>query len=303
LHKKKKCPLFLLSFFLPLGLRAPLPNALAQQIFTSILLLEASSFTTQAHAISDVDFSSPYYLALDKSDDSLYLSDRNDVVCACMNNNRVLRIPSPGVRATQVFGQVNFAAFNGQASQTGLSRPKGVALDNVGNVFVADSLNNRVLMYLKGGAITGQAAQVVFGQPDFTLIGAGTSFAQMSNPIGVAVSLMDGALYVADSSNDRIMKFVRPFASNGSPAVQVYTAGLDDPQGLVLDPSDNLYCSNAGNNRIFLFLRGSTVVAQSFGGTGLPTAASLTTLNLLAGLAMDSASNLYAADFGYNSVL
>ncbi len=133
----------------------------------------------------------------------------------------------------------------------------------------------------------------MFGQTDFASKNIGASLAQMNNPIGLAVSLIDGALYVADSSNFRILKFLPPFQPSRQSARLVYTtatAPLTEPQCLVLDSSDNLYCSDA-SHWIFMFLRGSTTVARRFGGPdgGTPSAS---TLNLPGGLALDSASNL-----------
>lgn len=111
--------------------------------------------------------------------------------------------------------------------------PKGIALDGAGNVYVADSANNRVVKFTSAGVT----------QAFVTLGGGGV-------PTGVAV---DGAnyLYAADSHNHE----VQMFDSTGAAVTQFGAADLSGAQGIALDSSGNLYVSDAPNNRVVKFNR------------------------------------------------
>ena len=99
------------------------------------------------------------------------------------------------------------------------------------------------------------------------------------------------------------MKFLRPFQNFGQAAGLIYTSpAFIEVQGLALDAADNLYCSDGISNFIFVFLRGSTTVARTIGGTS-STGPTASTLNGPAGIAFDSAWNLYVADFFNHRVL
>ncbi len=109
--------------------------------------------------------------------------------------------------------------------------PKGIALDGAGNVYVADSANDRVVKFNSAGVT--QAA--------VTLVSSGV-------PTGMAV---DGAgyLYAADNHNHE----VQMFDSSGAAVTQFGAADLSGAQGIALDSSGNLYVSDAANNRVVKF--------------------------------------------------
>src|SRR5205814_5649306 len=93
-------------------------------------------------------------------------SSRN-VFVADTDNTRVLLSPRDATSATRVYGQADFSANSANAggvSETSLSHPSGLAVDASGNLFVADSLNRRVLAY----ASDATAASRVYGQPSLT---------------------------------------------------------------------------------------------------------------------------------------
>jgi uncharacterized protein (TIGR03437 family) len=142
-------------------------------------------------------------------------------------NHRVLRVP-PG-------GSVQTAAGNGAAGLAGdgaaarvaqLSGPVACAADASGNLFVADTGNDRIRKIAANGTIT-------------------TAVSGLSGPRGVAA---DGAgnLWIADSGNHRICLW--------SPAGGLQTViGPDDvhsPGGLALDGAGGLYVADTGNNRV-----------------------------------------------------
>jgi len=131
-------------------------------------------------------------------------------------NNRVVRFPAAsttGAAATIALGQPNLtsnAANNGGLSASSLSNPNAVIVDNSGNVWVADTGNNRVLEF-RAPLATGMAASVALGQPDFVSngtnqgLGAPTS-ATLSAPAGLQVTDAN-ALLVGDTGNNRSVVF------------------------------------------------------------------------------------------------
>lgn len=194
--------------------------------------------------------------------------------------------------ADAVFGQSgNFAGSicnqNSSPSADTLCSPRGVSLDPSGDLFVADSWNNRVLEYLApftGGAGSGTpgatgdtTADVVFGQAgSFTTSSTGTGAAGLNRPHSV-VADATGDVYIADGDNLRVLEFSAPvgttpsanmvFGQNGSFTARV--CGDDDynfnqprpsadslcfPRGMALDQSSgNLFVVDGGGNRILKY--------------------------------------------------
>src|SRR5439155_4689672 len=93
------------------------------------------------------------------------------------SNNRVLEYVPPfstGMAASLVIGQSSFNTQVHAASQTGLYNPDGVRFDSNGDLWVADSNNNRTLEYVPPFA-DNMPASLVIGQPDFTTSQGGIS--------------------------------------------------------------------------------------------------------------------------------
>ena len=182
--------------------------------------------------------------------------------------------------------------------------PNGLALDTAATppmIYVADTLNNRVLAWKSATAFTnGQTADLVIGQPDqytTTPSGPSTTFTTgLSYPTGLAV--YNGDLYVADSGNNRILRYKAPFTQYaqtgsyptpdlyiGQPSLKSKTAdypsGSPTAQGLALstgsgvllaalafDSGGNLWVTDSGNRRVLEFK-----AADVASGGGLLTAA------------------------------
>jgi len=223
-----------------------------------------------------------------------------------------------------------------------LNAPQGVALDTSVNppiVYIADTGNNRVLAFqyntqLKPGAF----ADLVLGQTDrFSNIqqGPGTSLTTgLRFPTGLAVD-STGNLYIADTGNNRIVRFPRPFSqpagyqfpdfvigqlsfsvgsSNQALAVSASTLSLYPNSfigrtGLAFDASGNLWVADTGNNRVLRFpsstLKTGTngpsadlAVGQAdlISATPALSATSKTALTRPTGVNFDSSGNLYVSD-------
>ena len=240
----------------------------------------------------------PQGVAIDASTtpNGLYVADRS--------NNRVLGYKDAatfvnGGPADLVIGQPDFystASNSGGTSGSSLYNPVGVAVDGSGNLYVADSGNNRVLEYNAPFAgcgsfpCVGGSANIVFGQADNltsnTANNGGVSANSLNGPWGVAVDAR-GDLYVADYSNNRVLEYNTPltsstanmvFGQGGSFASNALNSGglsansLSGPIGVAVDASGDLYVADYSNNRVLEYdaplTKGSMYLTQMRDGAG-----------------------------------
>jgi uncharacterized protein (TIGR03437 family) len=196
-------------------------------------------------------------------------------------NNRVLgfrdaRTAKPGDRADLVIGQpdhlraqCNYPANNADTpTESSLCRPVGLALDEQGNLYVADSGNARVLRFPAPFAAPRPLprADLVLGQATYTAKITDPTARTLSFPYGVAVSR--NGLLVSDAAHNRVLYFERgPTGfSLGMPARRVFgqpdfltaTPGalenrLNGPLHIAADVEDRLYVADAGNHRVLVF--------------------------------------------------
>jgi hypothetical protein len=110
--------------------------------------------------------------------------------------------PDTSTTATIVFGQASMTSSTAGCSASALNQPIGIALNSNSDLFVADSLNNRVVVFPAGST----TATTVFGQTGLTANlqnGGGESASSLNVPQSVAVA--GNAVYIADSSNNRVL--------------------------------------------------------------------------------------------------
>jgi hypothetical protein len=137
-------------------------------------------------------------------------TDGTRVAVADTGNHRVLiwnTFPTTnGQAADLVLGQSDFglSTVPSTPSASSMNGPRGVYFDGT-HFFVADTGNNRVLVWNGFPTAKGQAADFVIGQPDFTSKTFGTSDHQLGLPRGITVA--SGALFVADYQNNRVLVF------------------------------------------------------------------------------------------------
>lgn len=172
-----------------------------------------------------------------------------------------------GANADAVLGQPDFATFTAATTRSGLRGPAGIAVDLAGNLFVADTGNNRVLIFSDAETLmNGSPADIVLGQlldMDST-VGSG-SFG-METPVGVAVN-DQGTLFVSDQGNDRIVLFLNAAAKGDGGAADgvLGQADLDTQgaaavdrgfltvQGLWADGNRRLWAADPGRSRVLRF--------------------------------------------------
>ena len=191
-------------------------------------------------------------------------------------------------------GTAGYSGDNVLATSTELNQPYGVAIDSSGNLFIADSKNNRVRMVAPSGNIT-------------------TIASGLNGPVGVAVDSSTGYIYFSDTSNFVVRKYdpsipsVTIFAGNvGAPGIigdggPALSANLDYPYGLAVG-SGYLYIAQMGFSSVVRKVDLLTNTISRVAGTGSPGftgdggAAISANLNYPQGVAVDSSGNLYIAD-------
>src|ERR1035437_9652640 len=122
---------------------------------------------------------------------NLFISDRN--------NNRIRKVNANGIITTVAgSGSSSFFGDGGAAINAALNQPWGVAVDNSGNLFIADRFNNRIRKVDTNGIITTVAGN---GSSSFFGDGGAATNAALNYPFGVAVDA-EGNLLIADTSNN-----------------------------------------------------------------------------------------------------
>jgi len=236
-----------------------------------------------------------------------------NVYVAERENDRVRRIAPDGTietfAGTGVFGN---GGDGGPATAAQLREPSDVAVDSVGNVYVADQHNHRIRRIAPDGTISTIAGTGVEG---FGGDGGPAKAAQLNRPVGVALDAA-GNVYVADVFNHRIRRIapdgtiatiagtgVAGFSGDGRPAT---AAQLSQPVRAAVDLAGNVYIADLANHRIRRVATDGMISTfagtgvEGFGGDGGPAAAAQ--LDRPAGVALDAAGNLYIADSGNHRV-
>jgi sugar lactone lactonase YvrE len=228
---------------------------------------------------------------------NLYIADQR--------NSRIRKVTRGGLIST-VAGTGTISGDGGPATSAQLNSPGGIALDVAGNLYIADSSNNRIRKVTADGVISTVAGNGILG---FSGDGGPATWARLNSPYGVAVDVA-GILYIADTGNSRIRKVTADgvistvagngiwgFGGDGGPAT---SAQLNSPDGVAVDWGGNLYIADSTNGRIRKVNAGgviSTVAGNGntgFGGDGGP--ATSAQLSFPSGVALDAAGNLYIAD-------
>ncbi|PYI84021.1 MAG: hypothetical protein DME26_13875, partial [Verrucomicrobia bacterium] len=193
---------------------------------------------------SEAQFWSPYGVAVD-STANVYVADSYD--------NTIRKVTPTGVVTTLAGRAGSVGSADGTGSAARFYNPSGVAVDSVGNVYVADTDNNTIRKVSPTGVVTtlaGNAAITnVFGYPEGGFADGGGSAARFNGPGGVAVDSADN-VYVADTANHTIRK-VTPAGvvttlagragSDGSADGTGSAARFSNPSGVAVDGAGNVY--------------------------------------------------------------
>jgi ABC-type branched-subunit amino acid transport system substrate-binding protein len=247
-------------------------------------------------------FLDPEGLAIDRIG-NLYLTDAI--------GNRIRHI-SPDGTASTIAGTGAAGYMDGPASSAQFNHPSGIALDDVGNLFVADSFNHSIRVVRPDGTVSKLAGSGMAGYRD----GQGTQ-AQFNQPMGLALS-PSGVLYVADSMNNRIRAIspegmVTTLAGSGEkgsvdgPSTH---AQFDFPMYVSISPDGNIYasegCELGGKSKPAIRRITPEDVVTTITGNRLKGRAdgpvSEAGFSCPMGLAFDTEGNLYVADAGNDRI-
>ena len=231
-------------------------------------------YTGDGGPATSATLDAPHGLAIDGAG-NLYIADSA--------NNVIRRIDgATGVITTVVGnGTQGYGGDGGLPTAAELDTPNEVAFDTAGNLYIADTLNQRVRMV---SATTGLITTVAGnGTAGFAGDGGAATAAELNQPYALAFDAA-GHLYIADSANNRVREIsggtittiagdgAQGFSGDGGPAT---AATMYSPSGLAFDPAGNLYIADTQNSRVRKVVQGTinTILgngADKFSGDGGP---------------------------------
>ncbi|MGI9026924.1 MAG: hypothetical protein ACR2GP_15365 [Burkholderiaceae bacterium] len=266
-------------------------------VTTTLAGLAGTPGTTDGPAAT-ARFNTPIAVAVDASG-TVYVAD--------FVNSTIRKITSAGVVSTLAGTAGSRGAVNGTGAAASFNGPIALAVDGVGNVYVADSGNQLIRRITPAGVVSTYAG--IANQAGSADGPAGS--ATFRGPSGVAVDAA-GNVYVGDSGNSTIRKIDTTLAvstiagSVGNPGSidGIGTAALlNNPTGVVADTSGNVYVVDSGNGTVRKITAGvvTTVVGVADGRIGILTCALPGRLAFPFQIAIDAAGTLFVT--GANGVL
>jgi trimeric autotransporter adhesin len=199
-------------------------------------------------------------------------------------NSRIRMVTkSTGIISTVAgTGSYGYRGDGGIATSASLNFPRGVAIDASGNLYIADTDNNRIRMVTKSTGIISTVAGT--GSSGYSGDGGLATSAALNYPRGVAIDA-SANIYIADFYNYRIRMvtkstgIISTVAGTGSSGYSgdgglATSAALNYPYGVAIDASGNIYIADTHNHRIrmlSLYLRDIAFPSPSSIVTAVPT--------------------------------
>jgi trimeric autotransporter adhesin len=195
--------------------------------------------------------SAPAAIAVDR-DDNIYI--------ALPRNGRIRKVTRKNGFITTVAGNgtTGFSGDGGLATSATLFQPYGVAVDQSGNIYIADSSNHRIRLVTQGtGIITTLAGD---GSSGYSGDGGPAASAQFNNPRDVSIDA-SGNVYISDTYNHRVRVvtkrtgIITTIAGVGTPSYggdggKSTSAQIYDPHGIAVDGSGSIFIADENNNRL-----------------------------------------------------
>jgi hypothetical protein len=286
--------IFLVSTFLSVT-----TNKINGQNIYTIAGIGTYGFSGDGAAATSAQLKAPNGVAVDASG-NIYVADRD--------NHRIRKINTTGIISTIAgTGVAGYSGDGGMAINAQLDTPWGVAVDGIGNVYIADYVNSRIRKVNTSGVIT-----TVAGIGNIS--GGGDGFAANISYVGYPSNIAldaTGNLYIAEYGANGVIRKVNlsgiistfagipgyGFSGDGGPATN---AKFNGPTAIAFDGSGNTYIADFNNNRIRMV--NSAGVISTFAGTGVAGfggdggLATSAQLNLPAGVAVDALGNVFISE-------
>ncbi len=267
-----------------------------------------AGFSGDGGLATAAQLNAPQGLALDAAG-NLYIADSTNNVIrrVATGTGLITTVAGNGTNSGSAIG--SFSGDGSLAILAGLAHPFGVAFDTAGNMYIADTENDRIRKVIAAtGLITTIAGN---GGTGLNGDGGAATSATMYNPEGLRVD-GSGNIYVAEEANSVIRLITAAgtistyaggvkygFQGNGGSATN---AQLNGPTAIAFDPSGNVYFTDGGNSQIRRVVAGGTIQTvagngtQGFAGDGHN--ATDANLNRPRGLFIASNGVMYIADTG-----
>jgi hypothetical protein len=233
--------------------------------------------------------------------------------CETLELRQMLSV-TPGAIITTIAGNYatggSYGGDGGLAANAQLSNPSDVAVDAVGDIFIADTYNNVIREVNHAtGVITTVAGN---GDSGYSGDGGPATSAKLNSPAGVAVDAA-GDIFIVDSGNNVIREVNHNthlistvagiwnsdgYSGNGGPAT---SAQLDGPSAVAVDAAGDIFIADTGNN-VIREVNASTGIISTIAGngtagyTGDGYAATSAKLNNPTGVAVDAVGDVFIAD-------
>jgi sugar lactone lactonase YvrE len=254
--------------------------------------------TDTSKADTTASFNAPTGIALDAAG-NIYIAD--------YGNNMIRKISTTGIVST-LAGNGNQGSLNGLDTVATFNGPTNLAVDAAGNVYVADNNNNLVRKIGANGMVT-----TIAGSDSTGLVNGPGASSALFGPEGIVLDA-SGNIYVADAGNNVIRAInsagiVSTFAGStnvGSTNGALLSASFNNPSGLAIDGTGNIYVADLLNGMIRkISISGGLVSTYAGNGdstssvNGIDTAASFYFPN---NLAVDASGNIYVTEYVTNLI-
>ncbi len=176
---------------------------------------------------------------------SVVVFNNGDVAAADVKHNRILLWKKPagdfanGQTARAVLGQQNFFSSTGSSTSAGLTSPRGMTVDTGDRLYVADTGNNRVVVYNGTGNITSGSSGIIIQS-------------NLNQPESVAVSAATGNIWVASGGNGSLFRF-NEYSQLGTAPQPLEQVLANAPIAIALDTKDNMIVVEATNRMTFYY--------------------------------------------------